>query len=279
MNNTFLRQVQLIEKDILDMFVLICKKENLKYYLYGGTVLGAVRHNGFIPWDDDVDVCMPRRDYDRFISIANKYLGDEYELYHYTTKKDYSDYTAKLVSKKIYINSKFENRVVKHDIYIDIFPLDGVPSNKIERFFHYRKLNLYRLELMFHYIDEFDSTKKRKFIYMLVIRFAKITKIGRLFNPIKVCEKIDKQFRSVNYDNSILLGSFLGPLREKEMSSSDNYGEGREILFEGDYYITLNKSEEYLDFTYENYMELPPIEERVPGHHNIVSIEHISSSN
>lgn len=82
MNDSILKQIQKIEKEMLDAFVSICEKENLQYYLYAGTVFGAVRHSGFIPWDDDIDVCMPRKDYDKFISIANNYLKDEWNENH-----------------------------------------------------------------------------------------------------------------------------------------------------------------------------------------------------
>lgn len=272
---TLLRKLQLIEKDILDVFVSICEKENLKYYLYGGTVLGAVRHKGFIPWDDDIDVCMPRKDYDIFISIADKYFKDNYELYHYTTKKDYPDYAAKIISKKLILKVKRKNNIVEHNIWIDLFPLDGAPNNKLLRFLHYRKLNIYRWLLMLCYVERFDVHKRRSFIKNFVIVVAKIIPIGKLFNSVKLCKKIDKQLKKQDYDNSIMLGSFLANLREKEMVPRWCYEEGCEVYFENSKYIAPKEAKEYLRLTYGDYMKFPPQENRKPEHHDIISIETI----
>ena len=79
-NQDILDKLHKVELEILDDFVKICNKNNLTYFLTGGTMLGAVRHNGFIPWDDDIDIGMPRKDYDEFIKIAPKELGNKYYL-------------------------------------------------------------------------------------------------------------------------------------------------------------------------------------------------------
>lgn len=111
----------------------ICKKYNIKYFLDGGTLIGAVRHKGYIPWDDDIDIAMLRSDYDRFLDVAEKELEEKYFMQSYRTEKKYNRGHAQIRNSNTtaIINGDIYNKFNK-GIFIDIFPLDNVPDDEIE---------------------------------------------------------------------------------------------------------------------------------------------------
>ena len=119
-----LEKLHKVEIEILDEFVRICNKYNLEYYLIGGTMLGAVRHQGFIPWDDDIDVGIMRKDYDLFIKYAREELGDKYYLDCYETNKEYYLPFAKIRKNNTIFNEQVSAHLNNHKgIYIDIIPV------------------------------------------------------------------------------------------------------------------------------------------------------------
>ena len=123
-----LRKLQLKELESLEYFDSFCKENELRYYLLGGCVIGALRHGGFIPWDDDIDIIMPRRDYDRFCKLAPKRLSDEYFLQTYFTDKNYPNPFAKIRLRGTeFVESITERSKMKGGIYIDVFPFDNFP--------------------------------------------------------------------------------------------------------------------------------------------------------
>ena len=144
MNNKELRKVQLVQLDIAKEVDRICKKHNIKYFLVGGTLIGAVRHKGFIPWDDDLDIGMLRSDYDKFFEIAQKELYKKYEIVDWKIDPYYPHPMAKVVKKgTIYRESKRRDNG-NHGIWIDIFPYDKVSTNEFERNFTYFELKIIR---------------------------------------------------------------------------------------------------------------------------------------
>lgn len=124
-----LRQLQLCELEILDEFVRICEKHGLRYYLVGGTLLGAVRHQGFIPWDDDIDVAMPREDYDRLAELCPEELNPQYFYQCPETDPHYFLTYAKIRKNgtEVY-EERFKDAKFHKGVFIDIFPLDFCPA-------------------------------------------------------------------------------------------------------------------------------------------------------
>ena len=127
--NEKLRKLQLCELEILLEFVRICEQFSLRYYLVGGTLLGAVRHQGFIPWDDDIDVAMPREDYDRFAQIAPRELAPQYFYQSPKTDPNYFLTYAKIRKNgtEVY-EERFKDAKFHKGVFIDIFPLDFCPA-------------------------------------------------------------------------------------------------------------------------------------------------------
>ena len=134
-----------VEMEILDDFVKVCEKHKLRYFLTGGTMLGAVRHSGFIPWDDDVDIGMPREDYDKFIEIGDEALGDKYQLECFEHNKNYHLPFAKVVKKNTIFDEGFDKLKYLKGIYIDIIPFENVDKiDKSLKFF--LVINLTRIQ-------------------------------------------------------------------------------------------------------------------------------------
>ena len=163
-----LRDAQMLMVEILEDVHNLCEKHGLKYFLDGGTLIGAVRHKGFIPWDDDIDIGMPREDYEKFIEIAKKELPDNLFLQTFETDKYYDVYP---VPCKIRYNGTLffeegtkENLRMHNGVYIDIFPYDNLPKfkviYKIQRTLSYNILKIIT--------KMFPSERRRKFFDYLI---------------------------------------------------------------------------------------------------------------
>ena len=127
-----LKEVQQKELQILLEVDRICKRNGLTYYLIGGSALGAVRHGGFIPWDDDIDIAMPRDDYRKFLKLCSRELPAEYFLQTYTSQPDFPYPFAKVnLNNTTFIENRLHKLNIHHGIFIDVFPLDGVPHRKM----------------------------------------------------------------------------------------------------------------------------------------------------
>ena len=269
-NNEELRKLQLIELDMLQELKRICEKHKIKYYIIGGTLLGAKRHGGFIPWDDDIDVAMPRKDYDYFISIAGKELKAPIKVNHYTLKgSDTTKYVAGVVNPEVIV---YEDRATEFSqyVWIDILPIDALPNSWLgEKIYKFRTY-YYRALSGFVNIDKIRSIK-RKWYEEVLIKFARIVPIGKMLNLTKIRNKMDKMFRSQNYAKADFVGTFLGRYSFHEVVPKSYFGEGAMIDFEGIPFNAPEKLEEYLTHMYGDYMKLPPEDKRKP---HIVKVEY-----
>ena len=188
-----LRLIQEIELDILLEFDRICKKHGLKYQLYSGTLIGAVRHEGFIPWDDDIDVAMPRADYDKFIELKDE-LADDYFFQSYETDPQYINRFGKIRKNgTVFMEKLVQELDMHHGIYIDVFPFDNIKphsfSGKLQLFI-LRKLDSffkYRLKERQSSLSGFKKTSA-KFKYKL-IKILPISKLALDRWPEKVMRR------------------------------------------------------------------------------------------
>ena len=265
-----LREAQLLELDLLKKFREICEKEGMHYYLLGGTAIGAVRHKGFIPWDDDIDVGLLREDYDRFVGVAAQYLSDGQKVLHYSLDAKYSDYTMKLVNTKMSYLIQHENTVLKQNVWIDIFPLDGAPDSKFMRWIHFRTLDFVRMKIVFHSIKETNDVridKERPAWKKALVWVAKNTPVGQFVDPSKEKRKLDKEFRKYPASSSAIIGNYMGAYHEKEFFPVSYFAEGSVVEFEGEQFIAPKELDKYLTHQYGNYMKLPPKCDQIPKHY------------
>ena len=131
------------ELELLKKFISVCEKYNLKYYMAGGSLLGTIRHNGFIPWDDDIDIDMPRNDYNKLLEIAKyEFTAPIFFQTTYTEQNYVRPHAQIRNSNTTAIVSHEKGLYFNQGIFIDIFPLDSVPTNKIKRYFHSNILKL-----------------------------------------------------------------------------------------------------------------------------------------
>lgn len=266
-----LKEIQSAELSILKVLLKIIEKYHLKYYALGGTLLGAVRHKGFIPWDDDIDIGMPRPDYDRFLEIAEKELPEPLHLYAcYNGKKPSGSYFSKVVDESVTIKRVFCGNAVEYPIWIDVFPLDGVPDG-ILRFilWKYGGMLLTKVLTLSQVSKQYDvSLPRSNFVgnKEKAIRIFLKLRINKLLNEKLLWNRLDHVLKRYDYDSSKRLINFCGNWHMKEMFSKDIYGAGALYPFED---IMIRGPESY-DFVltqmYGDYMTPPPADQR--NHHS-----------
>ncbi|SEK88910.1 LicD family protein [Ruminococcus albus] len=267
-----LKQLQQVELGILRDVIEICNRHKLRYYMLGGTLLGAVRHKGFIPWDDDIDIGMPRPDYDKFIRIAAEELKSPYDIYTTNNGKgEYSYYYARVVNKKTRLLRKMSQKEVKIPVWIDVFPLDGVPNdNKVVdkwlkkcrfrfRIFNYSQYSYFVNLSRKHDNDNFFTKTFRYLFYYL--------RIENLISTKWAWRRLDNLLKAYDYDECDSLINFCGAWGVREMFSKSIYGKGKLYKFEDMELIGPENYDFVLSQMYGDYMTPPKDADK--NRHNI----------
>lgn len=265
MNNLLTtREIQLAEKDILQETINFLNKHNLRYSICGGTLIGAVRHEGFIPWDDDIDICMPRPDYDKLQKTLQKEGNQlsQKRFFHSVELHNLNMPFTKVYDYGIQIeDERYHDKYEKY-LWIDIFPIDGLPSDDKQCQRHFQYQRFYR---------QFIMRRKMSWSYMLknrpmVIRnFAKtIYKIIALLPPAAFWSKrIIKLARKYSYAQNETVGCFswgYGPRERMPKKVAEEY---IDLDFEGMKVKGFKNYDLVLTNIYGDYMQLPPVEKRI----------------
>ena len=250
------REQQII-LEILKAIKKICEENEIKYYLAYGTLLGAVRHGGFIPWDDDIDIVMKREDYERFVKVAPQSLPNYYRL-RKPGDETYPFSFAKvddIRTTKIELNSQKSKYI--SGCWVDIFPLDGRPNTEkqCKKFEFKCRVKLFLANIKTRTCKgEKDISKIKKFLYM----------IGRPNNIPRTMLRLEKFMKKFSVDESIEWVS-AGDITDRKTKMPKMFlNEQANYTFEGELFTSFKNVEGYLKYFYGDYMKLPPECERVP---------------
>ena len=253
---------------VLRQYIAICKEHHLTYFCCGGTAIGAVRHQGMIPWDDDVDVFMPRPDYDRFIQIVSQQLPEGLELVTPYNKKDYHLFFAKLCDKHTTLQEELDVPCV-YGLYIDIFPIDGAPDDiedarAMIRLFTKTKHKLEAISTHVSFMTYLSLLKEPKEWG----RFARKT-IGfflRKWYRRHLLKQLSDISYRYSYESASLVAVYCGSYGPKEVFPKAWLQGTKTFLYEGMEVDLPTGYDEYLRQYYGDYMQLPPEEKRVSHH-------------
>lgn len=262
-NSEQLQKMKELETAMLASFLEVCRTLNLRYFLVGGTLLGAVRHGGFIPWDDDIDVAMPREDYEVFLREGQKYLPEYYFLQHLGSEPAYNANFAKIRDKRTtFVEYSVRKFPICHGVFIDIFPLDCYPDDPREQ----KKMDLRQLifKRRSRAAVEIPPQARHRFPVELGLRTVSALTVLRYPSFRKALEAREKLHTAVKTGEK--WANYCGAWGKKEIMPAAWFGAGKSLDFEGLEVKGPDCPHEYLTHLYGDYMQLPPVEKRV-GHH------------
>jgi len=254
-----LREAQLIMLDMLKVIDDICRDQNIKYWLDAGTLLGAIRHKGFIPWDDDLDIAMERSDYNKFIEIIKSYKNDRYQFKCKELDENYEHFYAKLTDKENYLveYKGFEN----DGIFVDIYPFD-----------------FYDRETRF-YDKVFAQLFSQKKLGMKIFKKYRSGNYNKLYDLIRLFRLAILQLMPLNlvyrwlYRKDATSKKYLGynlNSGSSERFKTETIFPLKQQNFEDMACYTPNNSHDYLTTFYGSYFELPPEKYRISHAYKII---------
>lgn len=253
-------EYQQILLDMLKEITSVCEELGIKYFLVEGTCLGAVRHKGFIPWDDDIDIAIFAEDYEKFVTEVPRKLKNNYFLQEGFVIDD----ATRIYDNKIDIKVNVVDSDMHHP-WIDVLILCGMPDNIFFRKLHYF---LIWLSLKIFKASNLKNVNKRKrgLLESLIIEIISKTKISHLIDTKVTLKNLKKYLFRKQYNNSNYTLAFPSWYFEKEIMPKEVYGDGVMVPFETIKARVPQKYDEYLTRLYGDYMQLPPESERVGKH-------------
>lgn len=260
------KEIQKKALKILVEFDKICKENNLKYTLAAGTMIGAVRHKGFIPWDDDIDVYMLREDFNKLRQIAPYKLPMNLFYQSHQTDPEYYYLFDKIrLNGTVFKEKVLSNHNINHGIFIDIFPIDLMPGNKVKNDLQYFKYRIYRSILMAKYLNLDARNVKKRIIAKTIQNIFKYIDMDSLY---KKCEAIAQRKEKLRGNTSLYCRNFncLSKDKKREIYYKSSFTHLISTNFEGKEFLMSADYDQMLKALYGNYMILPPKSERKTTH-------------
>ena len=261
MRKLSLREVQLMQLELMRIVDEFCLKNNIRYYLIAGSCLGAIRHGGFIPWDDDIDIALMRDDYDRFIDLFGRSCEHgKYSIQNYFTDSHFVPALSRICIEGTYMDIPSERHLKnRKNTYIDIFPLDNVPDDLKNRKRQKNSLKIIDFLMNLKQYHVYRGTLSERLIKRIVSLMLTVLPLKFLQ---RVRYRIMTEYSSVETSCVCSTTSKYG--YDKQIIDRAVYGEPVRTMFDGIEVNIPRQTETYLRILYgSNYMQLPPEEKRV----------------
>lgn len=258
-----IKTIQDLLYSLMHSFHEICEKNNLYYSVFGGTLLGAVRHNGIIPWDDDIDVCMPRKDYEKFCKIVNEKYSKKYIVMHYPLEGYVYNYAKFCLRDSLLVEYDLRPKFSQIKLYIDVFPIDGYPPAEKEKR-HFDRLTNYK-KAKCKSIFKINSSKTWwKKPYCLIKFFTRLP--YRLIGYKYFLKKELRENKKYDFDSSDYISMQGAGWNEKGKLKKDIFLKRKLYKFGEINVWGLEDYDKHLSMLYGDYMTLPPKEKRTSNH-------------
>ncbi|MCH4099564.1 MAG: LicD family protein [Prevotella sp.] len=263
MANYNIKDLQKVMLKTLLVIDKVCKEHHLRYYIIAGTLLGAIRHKGFIPWDDDADIAMPDNDYQKLVKNWKKWLPINYEIIYSGNNSLYPQPFAKIQDAS--------TTVIEHDhlkylggAYVDIFSVNGVSDNKLLQKYQTFRYKFIDKLLYFKYRDPYRHGHSFDSWFILFMH--------AILNKKKLHKKIDKILNEHTFDKSNYVLVFDDGY--KCIVNKDVFGEPKEYEFMGYRLMGVANYDTLLSKMYGNYMKIPPVENRRQHNFKFLDLNH-----
>ena len=261
-----------IQLDMLDALAAFCDAHGLTYYLSGGTLLGAVRHKGYIPWDDDIDVNMPRPDVEKLMALTGGVLGDHLMIARPEGPIEQATSFPRLLDTRYVLESCTKQGLSRYytNLFIDIFPIEGLPTDpKKVRWHYYKTKSMITLRKLAYFSGPLAGDPG----FFKVARYI-ARPFAKLFGYKFWSRQLLRLARKYDYDKCEYVGVVMGYVHTiQEYIKREGYGKPTKVLFEGKEYNAPADTDRYLKNLYGDYMKLPPKDQQIAHHFDIWEIK------
>lgn len=263
-------ELQKIELDMLRDVASLCDRHGLPYFALGGTLLGAVRHQGFIPWDDDIDIALLRPDYDRFVDVARRELPSHLRAVTFkdSPNERQAAFHCSVQNMRTDIVLEYSNKPRRTHVWIDVFPLDAMPTSPVLRGVQKYRLLYERMKVQFSMYDEnvHQHREGRPVHERALMKFRELTKVGSNWDTYELMSHVEKTLKSFDVAREGYVVNMFGAYKFKEMFPKWWLGEGVMLPFEDTEIRCPVEYDRVLTQMYGDYMTPVPEGQRAQHH-------------